>query len=226
MNFDYTFISIMGYPVFEPMILLTNFFLFTISLYSFQVLRRFENNYARYMALFCMLLGVSSVFGAIGHAVHLQLGFVFFGAILFFMNAFSLLAIYYFFLAPLTYLKGIDKRTAKYLVLAKIWIFVIITVSLFTGNFLLIKINAGLVLLYSLFMHFRAHRTRAETGNLLVVAGVIVSFMPILIHSMELNIHKWFNYKDLSHVFMIMSLILIFAGARRNAGEMEKAEFV
>jgi hypothetical protein len=222
MNFDYTFISILGYPVFEPMILLTNTFLFSISLYSYRVLIRFANAYARYMAWFIVLLGVSSIFGAIGHAVHLQLGNVFFSTVLFLMHAFSLLSIYYFFLAPLVYLKGFSETTQRYLVAAKVWIGIIILFSLFSGNFLLIKINAGVVLLYSLYMHFKAHRTRDESGNLRVVTGVLFSFVPIVIHSKEISLHEWFNYKDLSHVIMIISLIFIFSGAKRNAGDLER----
>jgi len=222
MNFDYTFISIMGYTVFEPMVLLTNSFFFAISLYSYKVLHRFANAYAQQMALFCLLLGISSIFGAIGHAVHLQMGTVFFGTILFLMNALSILAIYYCFLAPFTYLRAFDQWTSRYLLSVRIWVLFIIIFSLFSGNFLLIKLNAGIVLLYSLFMHFRAYRTREESGNLIVVAGVLVSFVPILIHSKQLTLHKWFNYKDLSHVFMIISLLLIFEGAKRNARELEK----
>jgi hypothetical protein len=226
MKFDYTFISIMGYPVFEPMILLTNSFLFGISLYSFRVLRRFAHDYARCMAWFTLLLGVSSVFGAIGHAVHLQLGDQFFAVVLFLMNAFSLLAIYYFFLAPFAYLNKDNEQSRKWRQGARIWLGLIILISLFSGNFLLIKINAAFVLIYSLVMHYRAHRTRDERGNLLIVTGVLISFIPIFIHSYEISLHKWFNYKDLSHVFMIISLIFIFVGARRNSGDLGQEQII
>lgn len=226
MKFDYTFISILGYPVFEPMILLTNSLLFAITLYSFRVLKRFKSDYARHMAWFTLLLGISSMFGAIGHAVHLQLGEKFFGIVLFLMNAFSLLSIYYFFLAPFAYLTADEQRIRKYTQAAKIWTLLIIVISLFTQNFLLIKVNAGCVLIYSLFMHYRAHRTREESGNLLIVAGVLISFIPLLIHSFEITLHKWFNYKDLSHVFMIISLLFIFAGARKNADDLLQSELI
>jgi len=223
MNFDYTYITVFGFMVYEPMVLFTNLIFFLISWYGFSQLKRFDNDYAKYMRLFIFLLGLSSIFGAIGHAVHYQLGNLFFETVLFLMHALSLFAIYYCFLAPFIYVTGINQRTKNYLLVVRIWVLVLLILSLISHNFVLIKVNAGLVLTYSLITHIRAQRTRSEGGNRLVVFGILASFLPIIIHSFKLSISTWFNYKDLAHVFMIISLIVIFIGAYRNSKDLETA---
>lgn len=222
MNFDYTYITLFGVQVFEPITILTNVVFFVLSWYFFLRLRKFDNEYARHMGLFIFLLGVSALFGAIGHGIHHQYGMGIFNATLFLMNVFSLIAIYYCFLAPFIYVRGIDERSKKYLNAVRIWVLVLITLSLITGNFLLIKVNAGIVLLYSLLSHLRAHKTKTESGNRTVVVGIVLAFVPIIIHSLRFSIHEWFNYKDLSHVAMSLSLAVIFWGAFKNASELEK----
>lgn len=223
MKFDYTYIKILGFPVYEPMVLLTNLIFFIVSWYFFRRLRRFDNSYARYMSLFIFLLGLSAFFGAIGHGIHYQLGHGFFSIVLFLMNALSLLSIYYCFLAPFSYVRGIDERSKRYLQMVRFWVLVLLALCIVSGDFLLIKINAGIVLLYSLITHHRAHKTKPESGNRLVVFGIIVSFVPIIIHSLKISLHEWFNYKDLAHVFMILSLVIIFLGAIKTSSELEES---
>lgn len=224
MKFDYTYITLFGARVFEPMVLLTNLVFFSFSWYFFSRLRKFDNEYARHMSLFIFFLGISSIFGAIGHGVHYQMGFFFFTVVLFLMNTFSLLAIYYCFLAPFIYMRGIDNRSKMYLNAVRIWILALIALSIISGDFLIIKINAGVSLLYSLILHFQAHKTRSESGNRLVVLGIAISFVPIIVHSMHISLHQWFNYKDLSHVIMIVALVVIASGAFKTASDLEDQE--
>lgn len=222
MKFDYTYITLFGAQVFEPMVLLTNLVFFSFSWYFFSRLRKFDNDYARHMSLFIFMLGISSIFGAIGHGVHYQLGVFFFSVVLFLMNMFSLLAIYYCFLAPFIYVRGIDSNSKKYLNGVRVWILALIALSIISGDFLIIKINAGVSLLYSLIMHLQAHKTRSESGNGLVVLGIAISFVPILVHTMQISLHEWFNHKDLSHVIMIIALIVIASGAFKTAEDLEE----
>jgi hypothetical protein len=211
----------LGHQIYEPMVLLTNAVFFLLSWYYFRRLRRFESDYAHYMGLFILLLGSSSVFGAIDHAVHYQLGVGFFDVVLFLMNALSLFAIYYCFLGPFSYVTGLRPANRKYIIAVRLWVIVLLVICFFSRSFLLIKINAALVLVYSLIAHWQAHRSRQERGNLLVIYGLLISFIPIIIHSLRISINEWFNYKDLAHVFMIVSMMVIFTGAERTSRELE-----
>jgi hypothetical protein len=221
MTLDYTYISVLGFLFFEPMVVLTNVLFFVFSLFFFRDIIKYKNSYAKQMAYFILFLGISSLFGAVGHTIHYQLGNVFFEIILLFMNAFSLFAVYFLFRATFTY-SDPEKEMSKFFMNALIvWILAMLFISWIQADFTLIKIHAGLILLYTLFVHYQKYLQSKERGNELLILGVLVSFLPILVHSLRLSIHQWFNYKDLAHFFMILSLIIIYKGLRLNVLKME-----
>ncbi len=216
MNFDYTYITLLGYKLFEPMVLLTNGIFFLLTLYYFIRLR---NNppYLQYMRLFLFLLGVSTLFGAVDHTVHYQLGTSFFNIVLFLMNAFSLVAMYYCFLGPYTYLHPDVKLKKSYNTFILFWIGLVLILSAWIQNFVIIKVHAGIVLLYSLVVHWRMYKQFRHEGSKWIVIGIFAAFLPILVHSLKLCPGEWFNHKDLAHVLMIASLIIIYKGVAINA---------
>ena len=167
------------------------------------------------------MLGTSSLFGAAGHAVHMQLGEVFFKIIVFLMNAFSLFSIYFCFRAAYTYINLNREPSKKYIYLVMAWVLILLVASGIQGNFTVIKIHAGIVLLYSLIVHYLVYRRSQEKGSLLVVTGILISFLPIIVHSLKFSIDEWFNYKDLAHVIMIISLIVIYRGVHMIVGKLD-----
>jgi hypothetical protein len=223
LNFDYTYITLFGFLVFEPMVIVTNVILFLLSLVYYNKLKSFGNLYAMQMGTFMLLMGVGSLFGALAHAVHYQLGAFFFNTVFFITNAFSLLSIYYCFRAAYTYAHPSNNPPVKYIYFVVLWIIVLLLISLAKGNFLLIKIHAGLVLIYSLIVHVISFGRYREPGSRLIVTGIIVSFFSIVIHSLRFSFHEWFNYKDIAHVIMIVSLMIIYKGAKLNAIRLNEA---
>jgi hypothetical protein len=173
-----------------------------------------RNKYAvaRQWAWFFLLIGISAQCGAIAHGVQYQLGDNFIRMVIFLVNSLSLVAIYFCFKAANTYYfinKGKTSNLVTYLVIA--YIAALLVVTFIQNNFLLIKIHAGIVLLYSFIVHLI---TRKQPGRSYIAAGIFISFISILVHSLKFSMHEWFNYKDLSHVIMIASLALIHAGVR------------
>jgi hypothetical protein len=221
MNLDYTYISLFGFLFFEPMVVLTNVAFFLFSVFFYRDLVKFKNSYAKQMACFILFLGTSSLFGAIGHTVHYQLGDLFFEFILLLMNAFSLLAVYFLFRATYAYSHPEKELSKLFITGIFIWIAAMLFISRMQADFTLIKIHAGVILLYTLFVHYRKYLRSKERGNELLILGVLISFLPILIHSMRLSINEWFNYKDLAHLFMIFSLIIIYKGLRLTVLKIE-----
>ena len=174
------------------------------------------------MSWFILLVGISSCFGSIGHGVHYQLGTVFFKIILFLMHAFSLFSIYFCFRAPYTY-SHLNKTPSKlYVYLVLLWVIAVLIVSGIKGDFVIIKIHAGAVLLYSLIIHYMAYKKTLEKGSALVVTGIGISFLSIIAHSLHFSFHEWFNYKDISHIIMIFSLMVIYKGVHLNAINLVK----
>jgi hypothetical protein len=212
-----------GFPIFEPMVIATNSIFFTLCFIYFKRLSLSTHPYGKQMARFILCLGTSSVFGAICHAVHYQLGPVFFNVMFFIMNALSLFSIYFCFRAAYTYynLKRQASKTYIYIVLA--WVLILLVFSGIKGDFTVIKIHAGIVLLYSLIVHYITYKRYNDGGSSLVVTGIVISFIPIIVHSLRFSLHEWFNYKDIAHVIMIVSLIVIYKGAHLNALWLENS---
>ncbi|WP_317896575.1 DUF6962 family protein [Aurantibacillus circumpalustris] len=175
-------------------------------------LTKFKLPYSKQMALFMLLLGISSFFGGIGHTVQKQMGDGFFETILFVMNAFSILSIYFCFKSAYT-IFNLDVRSSnKYVYFVMVWILLLLIYCGVQGSFLIIKIHAGIVLLYALIVHYLVYRRNKDKGSELVVLGILISFLPLIVHSLRISLHDWFNHKDMAHVIMIISLYVIYKG--------------
>jgi hypothetical protein len=217
LNFDYTYIVLGGYPVFEPMILLTNTVFFLISLYFFFKLKRIPGTYSRQMKLFLLALGVSTFFGALAHAVHYQLGVGTFRVLFSLVGLFSMLSMYYCFRAAYTVHLDGAPASPKWIMGVIIYILLALIVSLATGSFRLIEINGGLALLFSLWAHYKLYARTRGKGSFLVITGIIISMLSIVAHLAKISFHEYFNHKDVAHVIMIAALLFIGRGALLNS---------
>lgn len=224
MQFDYTYITLFGFIFFEPMVILVNLIFFLCSLYYYLKLLKFNNSYTRQMTWFMFMLGISMAFGGAGHAVHHQLGLSFFNVLLFFMNAFSLLAMYFCFMGPYTYFKAGKKPAAwlRYTILG--WLVLMLVYSMIAQNFTLIKIHAGLGLIYALTVHWIMYKRFHHPGSGKIVIGMCVSFLPIIVHSLKLSFGEWFNHKDIAHVLMVISLVIICKGIQTNSEDIQNGK--
>jgi hypothetical protein len=216
MNFDYTFITVKGFILFEPMVILTNLIMFAMALYYFRQLWSYNHRYSRQKALFILMIGISGIFGSIAHAVHFQLGDTFFNTVLFLMNSLSLLSILFCFSAAYYYLSK-EKGGKKWVnTFVWLWVIALLIITFLQNEFVLVKIHAGIVLVFSLIV-YSLYDTRKDPGSKYIVSGILVAFLSIVTHSLRINLHEWFNYKDISHVIMIVSLYLIYKGADLNS---------
>lgn len=212
MNLDYTFINLLGFTIYEPVTIITNMFLTLYCTYCFLKMRTKRYNLAMFWAWFFLLIGLSSLIGSVAHGAHFQLGNGFFQTVLFLMNAVSLIAIFFCFKATNTYAslhKSPPKKRYTYFVL--VWIGVLLVLTIIYNNFVLIKIHAGIALIYSLAVHYLTYR-RQQSGSGWIVAGILIAFLSIVVHSLRLSVSDWFNYKDIAHCIMLLSLIAMFKG--------------
>lgn len=219
MNFDQTYITVFGAILFEPVTFLTNTLMMLFCLFAFMNIRKYDNSLSRNWAWFFLLIGLSSEFGAIAHGVQYQLGDGFIRWIIFMVNSVSLIAIYFHFRATHTLYsryKNSNGNLLSWLVIC--WIGILLAVTFIQNNFLLIKVHAGIVLGYSFIIHYRTSRQKLR-GSGFIAAGIFVSFLSIAVHSFRLSFGEWFNYKDISHVIMIISLVMIYIGVKIKSGE-------
>lgn len=212
LNFDYTYLPLLGFNIFEPTTILTNAFITVFCIYSFFKIKKFKHKLAKEWSTFFLLIGLSSSVGSIAHGVHYQLGELFVNSIMFLMNAISLIAIYYCFKATYTYLllnKTQPKKYVNYLVI--VWVVTLLIITLINNNFLFIKIHAGIVLTFSIIVHFIGY-LKKHIGSGWVAFGILISFASIAVHSLKLSVNDWFNYKDISHLIMLTATMFMVKG--------------
>ncbi|MCE3227185.1 MAG: hypothetical protein K0S32_1736 [Bacteroidetes bacterium] len=188
-------------------------FIGTFCAWAFLKILRQKTPLATQWSFFFLMIGLSSLIGSMAHGAHFQLGETFFRTTVFVMNAVSLIAIYFCFKAANTYFSLGRKEPNKmvsYGVIA--WIAILLVLTFIQGNFLLIKIHAGIVLTYSLIVHIITHR-KGRAGSGYIAGGILISFLSIVVHSIKLSAHEYFNYKDISHIIMLISLMFIYKGA-------------
>jgi len=218
LNFDYTYVTLFGRPIFEPMVLVTNSVLLLVCVFCFKQLVKFKSAYSSQMAGFIIMIGISSFLAAIDHAAHYQLGKLFFDLVFFVSNLLNLIAIYLLFKASYNYYTFAYNNINKYvLILIPLWLIVLLFVVILNNNFLIIKIHAAFVLVYTLVVHLLVYRKNREIGSRFIVFGVSISFLSIIVHSVKFSFHAWFNYKDIAHVIMIIALIIIYIGIKKNS---------
>lgn len=222
MQFDYTYFYINGFIVFEPLIAISNSLMLIMAISYFVVLKKYEQPFSRQFARFLLFTGISSAFGAMAHCVHFQWGDRFFYSMLFLMNAMSLVSALFFFLSVYSYYSRDRERKAWMVPMAWIWLGVLLLITYVQNEFVLVKIHAGIVLMFTLLV-FTFHPVKRDPGSRLIVNGILMALASVLVHTLRISFHEWFNHKDFAHVFMLLSMFLFFRGALLNSRHIAEA---
>jgi hypothetical protein len=61
---------------------------------------------------------------------------------------------------------------------------------------------------------YYANHLKDNPSKKLIALGVFVSFLTAIVFQLKLSIDKWFNYKDLSHIIIMVSLWLMYKGVK------------
>jgi hypothetical protein len=87
-------------------------------------------------------------------------------------------------------------------------------IALFTLNFSFVEIHATYGLLLAFFLELFIYMKRKDPGSKLILWGVVVSAGAAITHIGKFSIHPWFNYFDLSHMFMAASCYVFYRGVK------------
>lgn len=93
---------------------------------------------------------------------------------------------------------------------------VFICLAMYTLNFIYVEIHAvyGLLLVLFSFELFVYKKTK-DKGSRIALWSVFFAFAAALTHLTKFSIHKWFNYLDLSHIFMAISSYVLYRGVMK-----------
>jgi len=226
MEFGDSYIFLFGFKFFEPMVVLTNFLIFLVCIYYYRVLIKYKYKYSKEIALFVLFMGVSSCFGSAGHTIQHQFGVVFFRTVLFISHTFNLASVYFCFRAAYTFFLFNKEPNRSVIGVTVTVTLIMLILATITGTFIFLKVPAAVVMVYFLIIHYLGYRKKI-IGTGIVVLGILVSFLSIIIHSFRISISEWFNHKDIAHVIIAVSLIVICQGVKTivlTSGEnLEKA---
>jgi hypothetical protein len=197
----------LGLHLQEPMAVVTNGMLSLFSLYAYLKLRKWDSEANYWWRLFYLIFGVSTFFGALGHAFFLYFG-VFgkfpcwiLGCLANVCAARGMLAF-----APFVH----PKRSAVVLIWVKSA--VLLVMALISQKFLFVAIDA--ILTYIAYTGAFAFilTTRGVAEMKFMVMGVIILVPSAFIFLLKLNPHRWLNKDDLSHLLMLTCIYCFYKG--------------
>lgn len=215
-----TTISISGVAVHQPVTVFTDILISILCIYFFRILylTKITEGSVKHWTRFFLLLGFASIFGAASHAfflVHEGFGYDLFWLPMQLLNIFSAFSAQQATVHSV--LKGsISKNkwntfSIIQLVLSSIAVFVF-------HSFLVVVINSAIALIPVMIIHF--NDAKKEVQSIYVGWGIVILFLTAIINGTKFSISEYFTYLDIAHVFIMISLTVMFVGIKRKAIEL------
>jgi hypothetical protein len=209
--------TIFGFFIAEPTTALTDFILSVLCVvFFFQFSQSNKEKGLSSWRYFFLFMGISTFLGAITHAVFLspeQKNYHYFWLS---MQLFSGLSVYFAQLATIQSITNskipIYKSEKTSLLICRIQFIVFAIAVLFYQNFLVVVINSTLGFLMVLYIHALSGKKYGNRPAGWIAAGITISFMTAIVYTLKLSFNQWFNFKDIAHVIMMVSICFIFYG--------------
>ena len=197
----------------EPTTSITDIILAVISFTLVERMKNFFNEsfFNNAWRLFFFFMGVSTGIGAICHGFELMLPPNVYSFLWGCMNISSSIAVFFALKATIRFSRFGDRFERIFQVSNYLLLFGFICFTVVSNNFEIFKIHAGIALSIIFLTHLVAY-FHSHVGSGSIVIGMLLSFLTVYIHSEQISVNSWFDYKDISHVIMMFSLIMIYNG--------------
>lgn len=207
-----TTLTIGNIPIHEPVTAFTDYLITIIAFIYFLKLSS-SNEVVRNWRLFFLFISLSTLFGGCSHAffaVHEGWQYKSFWLPMQFINGF---AVYFAQKATLlSVLKDSEKYNAwklSYILQLCIYFVVLIIVQ----KYIVTILDNAIGLVPIMILHFTA-KVKEEHYNY-IGYGICVSFITAIVHGIKFSLHDYFNYNDIAHVFIMISLTVMYLGVKR-----------
>jgi hypothetical protein len=201
--------SFQGLELQEPMSAATNWLIASFCFYAFLKLKNRNSEEVNYWKYFFIIFSFSTFFAGFGH-----LFFRYFAIPGKFPNWITGVVSGYF--AGNAMLVKMENQEAKnflkigLIVKASVFLFL----ALWKQNFLFIAIDAIATYLFFCGVYGYIYFKKGHDYMKYMVLGVLVCLPSAFIFLFKINIHKWLNKDDLSHLFMLGCTICFYLGAK------------
>ena len=211
-----TSIIIEGIKIMEPVAGLTNFVISASGIFIFlrltgkQTLPILRNQKWPY---FFLCMGVSSFLGALTHGSRFYTDDTTFYVLWLTMQAIIGAGVSFAQLGTIEYIfsDNKNKRILNTVVWIQLALFIVVAISM--KMFVIVTIHSAVGLLSVFFVNLFSFKKEKLSGRW-ISAGVFVTIITAVVHGTKFSIDKWFNYKDLSHLLIVVSLFLMFIGVK------------
>ncbi|TWI83413.1 hypothetical protein IQ13_1525 [Lacibacter cauensis] len=231
-NIDFTdmpFMHLFGIKILEPFTVLTNIFIAAACFYACFHLRAKKLNQTlpqRLLFLFFLLMGISTLAGGvIGHAFLYATGM--YGKIPGWYTGMAAVAA--FERAAIIHSRPLmNKQIGRFFSwfnYAEILTFMIL--SLITLRFFFVILHAmyGLLVVVFCFELYVYSKTK-DAALKHIFYATAWGAAALLCHALQLSIHYWFNYNDVSHMAMIAAILHYYKAAAGMQTELKNEEII
>lgn len=204
------YFKLFGLHLQEPMALITNWLISSFCFFAFFKLRKFKSDANYYWRMFYLSFGVSTFFGGLGHIFFQYTGMYgkfpswTFGTL---SNCFAALGMLSFksFSFPSNY--------AKWIVWSKAVI--MLSLAIITKKFVFVAIDAIITYIgyTGIYAYYMLKNRNAKFLRLIIVA-VLVLLPSAFIFLLKLNLNRWLNKDDLSHLLMLGCIYFFYLGLK------------
>ncbi|MBW7867713.1 MAG: hypothetical protein H3C31_05245 [Brumimicrobium sp.] len=214
--------QLLGLCLQEPMALILDWVMAFICFFVFLRLKNHTSDFHRYWKLFFLFFGLSTFFGGLGHLFFYYTGN--YGKIP--SWTFAIISNYYVGKAMLKLnVLSIQKiqllskiLSVKFLVFMSLMLFVVLMYG--KNSFVFSMVDSVLTTLaYCLGLGIYYKKQGLESFKYIVWA-VVLLFPSIFIFVFKINVSLWLNKDDLSHLFMIASLVFFYIGVKNTVSKV------
>lgn len=220
-NIDFSnmpYMHLYGIKILEPFTVLTNLFIAAACFYAYRNLHvkgLTQTAPHRLMKLFFLLMGISTIVGGVvGHAFLYKTGM--YGKIPGWYIGMAAVAVFEraAIIHSRPYMNKNIGQFFSWFNYAEILTFMILSLITLRFTFVIMHAMYGLLVVVFCFELYVYSKTK-DVALKHIFYATAWGFAALICHAMQLNIHYWFNYNDVSHLAMIAAILHYYKAALR-----------
>lgn len=209
-------VHIGSFELSEPVTALTDLFLSALCFFLFLSLRKYSriSNAANSWQLFFLLMSISAFTGVMVHGLRVYQTEAGHHTTWMIMNVIAGIAIYFGQIATMRSILNDSKHRTRYKVIVNLQIVAYLACILLMKefNYNVVKAQVAIGMVPVMLLNFLDYR-KGTRGGVWLGIGIGLSFFSGVFHTLKLSISEnWFNYNDISHVFLCACFTLMAYG--------------
>jgi hypothetical protein len=208
-----TTITIGNFAIHEPVTAFTDFI---ITILAFTYFRKLSsaNEVTKNWRLFFLFISLSTLAGGFSHGLFEVHEGVQYKTIWIGMQFFNGFAVYFAQKATLVSVLKDSKNYSAWKLSYIIQLIAYFVVLLIVQKYIITILDNAVGLIPIMILHFTAQNKKLYYNW--IGYGILVSFITAIVHGAKFSLHAYFNYNDIAHVFIMISLTVMYSGIKQK----------